>query len=283
MIEGDFGIMIEIPNQKTRLRIQPIAKLMAAPKWQLETTRALKEPLFLWITTGQGRMTVAGSARGFHPHNAIFLPAGTLHSFQNATRVQGSAIYFGQTQQLDLPQTPLHLRLRDVNSQNEVAQLVDAVQRELDSDRPKALQAATYQLGLLSIWLDRHSEGKEDAAQSASSLSANERLTARYSALLEREYGSSLNVTDYAMALGVTPTHLTRACRASCGQTALELMQQRRLFEARRLLADTRIPVQDISRKLGFSTPGYFSRAFSQAVGMAPSTYRKSQGGTSAP
>lgn len=271
--------MIDIPQPKSRLRILPIAKILAAPKWQLETMRALKEPVFLWITSGQGRMTIAGSARGFHPHNAIFMPAGTLHAFQSATRVQGSAIYFGHDDGLELPQMPLHLRLRDGISQNEVAHLVDAIQRELDSKRPKADKAARHQLGLLSIWLDRHCEEKRDDQHTPRSLSANERLTARYTALLEREFGSTLNVTDYATALGVTPTHLTRACRASCGQTALDLMQQRRLYEARRLLSETDIPVQDIARNLGFSTPGYFSRAFSQAVGVAPSAYRKSHGG----
>ena len=52
-------------------------------------------------------------------------------------------------------------------------------------------------------------------------------------------------------------------------------MQERRLYEARRLLQDTKIPVQEIARNLGFSTPGYFSRAFSQHIGQPPSSYRK--------
>lgn len=267
---------INIPEQPKRLRLMQISKLAAAPKWQLETMRALREPLFLWVTHGQGRISIGPRTRGFHPHNAIFIPAGTLHGFQAMTRVQGTAIYFGDKHGLDLPDTPLHLRLRDASQHAEVSQLVDFVQREVEGRRPKAEQAAYHQLGLLAIWLDRHQAANEsENGGNLTRLNANERLTARYASLLEREFGSTLNVTDYATALGVTPTHLTRACRASCGQTALDMIQTRRLYEARRLLIETDIPVQEIARNLGFSTPSYFSRAFSQQIGQPPSSYRK--------
>jgi AraC family transcriptional activator of pobA len=267
---------INIPEQPKRLRLMQISKLAAAPKWQLETMRALREPLFLWVTHGQGRISIGPRTRGFHPHNAIFIPAGTLHGFQAMTRVQGTAIYFGDKHGLDLPDTPLHLRLRDATQHAEVSQLVDFVQREVEGRRPKAEQAAYHQLGLLAIWLDRHQAANEsENGGNLTRLNANERLTARYASLLEREFGSTLNVTDYATALGVTPTHLTRACRASCGQTALDMIQTRRLYEARRLLIETDIPVQEIARNLGFSTASYFSRAFSQQIGQPPSSYRK--------
>lgn len=269
-------MMKSIPDAPTRLRIMPISKLAAAPKWQLETMRALREPLLLWFNQGQGRINLGGSTRGFHPHNAIFIPAGTLYGLQAMTRVQGSAIYFGTRHGLELPDQPLHLRLRDAVQHAEVSHLVDCVQREIDSPRAQSEKAAYLQLGLLAIWLERHhNERADDSARTTPVLNANERLTARYATLLEREFGSSLNVTDYATALGVTPTHLTRACRASCGRTALALMQERRLYEARRLLQETKIPVQDIARNLGFSTPGYFSRAFTQHIGQPPSSYRK--------
>ncbi len=270
--------MNRIPETRARLRLLPLSKLAAAPKWQLETMRALSEPLFLWVTQGQGRINLGGSTRGFHPHNAIFIPAGTLHGFQALTRVQGTAVYFGQDHKFDLPEDPMHLRLRDAAQHAEISQVIDAVHRELDGNRPKALQAACHQLGLLAIWLDRqHHEQAQEGSRSNPQLNANERLMTRYATLLEREFGSSLNVTDYATALGVTPTHLTRACRASCGRTALTLLQERRLFEARKLLLDTDIPVQQIARNLGFSTPGYFSRAFAQHIGQPPSQFRRAR------
>jgi len=271
--------MMQIPEQPSRLRMKPLAKLANSPKWQLETLRALNEPLFLWFTHGQGRITIAGSARGFHPHNAIFIPAGVMFNFQAMTRVQGMAIYFGHKHGLELPDSPLHLRLREGGHQSEVGQIIDAIYRELDGGRPLAERAALFQAGLLSVWLDRHrAEQVKDTSQ-AGPRNANERLTARYTALLEREFGSALNISDYATALGVTPTHLTRACRASCGRTALALLQDRRLYEARRMLSETKVPVQDIARGLGFSTAGYFARAFAQQTGQPPTAWRKAHSG----
>jgi AraC family transcriptional activator of pobA len=271
--------MTRIPDQPKRLRIVPISKLANAPKWQLETLRALREPVLFWFTAGQGRITICGSTRGFHPHNAVYIPPGTMFGFQAMTRVQGVALHMGDPVGLDLPDAPLHLRLRDAAQHSEVSQIIDAIQRELDGGKAYAERAARHQVGLLAIWLERQRRSAgDDSPRGLSSTNANERLTARYSTLLEREFGSALNITDYAQALGVTPTHLTRACRASCGRTALQVLQERRLYEARRLLAETDVPVQEIARNLGFATPGYFSRAFSAMTGKAPSVYRKSRG-----
>ncbi len=270
--------MTRIPDQPRRLRIAQMSGLATAPKWQLETLRALREPVLFWTVAGQGRVTLGGSTRGFHPHNAIFVPPGTMYAFQAMTRVQGTALYMGDPDGLDMPTVPLHLRLRDAALQAELAALVAAVQRELDGARPLAERAARHQLGLLAIWLDRQRRSAgDDSPRGLASDNANERLTARYTALMEREFGTALNVSDYAAALGVTPTHLTRACRASCGRTALRLLQDRRLFEARRLLTDTDMPVQQIARGLGFSSAAYFSRAFAAQTGAAPSAYRKAR------
>ena len=171
------------------------------------------------------------------------------------------------------------MRLRESTQHSEVAQIIDAIQRELEGGQAYAERAARHQIGLLAIWLERQrSSAGDDSPRGLSSRNANERLTARYAALLERQFGSALNVSDYAQALGVTPTHLTRACRASCGRSALQLLQERRLFEARRLLTETDVPVQDIARNLGYSTPGYFSRAFAARTGKPPSAYRKGRG-----
>jgi AraC-like DNA-binding protein len=77
--------------------------------------------------------------------------------------------------------------------------------------------------------------------------------------------------------LGVTPTHLTRCCRETCGRSAIELLQDRRIFEARRLLSETDIPVGRIGQSLGFTSPAYFTRAFQNLTGLSPSAFRRSQ------
>ena len=84
-----------------------------------------------------------------------------------------------------------------------------------------------------------------------------------------------MNVADFAAALGVTPTHLTRCCNTACGRPASALLQDRRIFEARKLLAETRIPVGKIAEQLGFNSPAYFTRAFQHLTGKSPSAFRR--------
>ena len=83
------------------------------------------------------------------------------------------------------------------------------------------------------------------------------------------------NHADFAAALGVTPTHLTRCCNTACGRPASALLQDRRIFEARKLLAETRIPVGKIAEQLGFNSPAYFTRAFQHLTGKSPSAFRR--------
>lgn len=59
-------------------------------------------------------------------------------------------------------------------------------------------------------------------------------------------------MADYAGALGVTPTHLTRVCRAASGKTAAEIITERKLYEARVMLGQAEPPISGVAEALGF-------------------------------
>lgn len=272
--------MTVIPDSPSSLRIAAIGRLIQGGRWRVEAMRSLREPVLLWFTQGQGRITVAGTTRGYGPHQAVFLPPGVMHGFEVAPRVQGTVVYFGRDHGLDLPATPQFLRPREPVAQKELIGLLEGIQRELETDRPSAHKAARHLLGLLAVWIDRQIDRERAASGNAVEALpgrpvAAQRLIARYAALLERDFRSNRSVADYAAALGVTPTHLTRACRATCGKGAHQLMEDRLLFEARRLLSETRMPIKDVAQMLGYSSAGYFTRAFQKAAGQTPSGFRR--------
>lgn len=269
--------MTVIPDPPATVRLVPLAHLAAGGRWRVEAMRSLREPLLLWFTAGQGRITMAGTTRGYGTHNAIFIPAGTMHGFEMAGRVHGTALYFGRDADLKLPETPQHLRVRETAPQKELTWLLDNLQRELDGARTARERAAHHYLGLLSVWLDRQIEAARNAGTGPTAPDAARRLAARYTALIEREFRTGMDVADFAAALGVTPTHLTRACKAACGRTAHDLIQDRLLFEARRLLAETSVPVKDVARQLGYRSAAYFTRAFQHRTGQTPTVFRRSQ------
>ena len=270
--------MTIIPDAPSALRLTPISRLAVGGRWRVEAMRSLREPVLLWFTQGQGRITVAGTTRGYGPNNAVFIPPGVMHGFEIAPRVQGSVVFFGREHGLHLPGKPHFLRPRDPISQKELIGTLEQIQRELESARAGAQRAARHYLGLLGVWLDRQIERETRSELLPSRPAAAQALVARYAALLERDFRSNLAVADFAAALGVTPTHLTRACRASCGKSAHMLLEDRVLFEARRLLTETRLPIKEVAELLGYNSAGYFTRAFQKAEGVTPSAFRKKPG-----
>ncbi len=287
--------MTLVPDPDTGPRIVLIPRLAAGGRWRIEAMRSLREPVLFWFTQGAGRITVSGTTRGYGAHNAVFVPAGVMHGFEMTGRVFGTAAFFGRNHGLRLPEEPVHLRIRDTAAQQELGATLDAAQRELDAGRPGAVQAAQHHLGLAVIWLDRQIAMAEAAstapapapqpgrapdrapelAGAGATAAAARRLTERYSRLLERDYRSGMAVADFAAALGVTPTHLTRACKAASGRAAHALLQDRVLYEARRLLSETDMPVMRVAETLGYRSPAYFARAFHQKVGITPSDFRR--------
>lgn len=261
-------------NEPTQMRLLAIPRLAAGGRWRVEAMRTLSEPCFLWFTKGQGRITVAGQTRGYTAHNAIFIPAGVMHGFEVGPQVFGTAIFFGKGSNVTLPATPLHLRIREVHAQQELNGTLDMIQREMDAATPAHDRATQAYLGLLGVWLERQAV---KAAGDVVKPDAARRLVARFTALLETEFRSGAGVGDMAAALGVTPTHLTRCCRAACGRSAIDLLQDRRIFEARRLLAETDLPVGRVGESLGFTSAAYFTRAFQHMTGVTPSAFRRAQ------
>lgn len=260
--------MTETPT----FRLTAIPRLAAGGRWRVEAMRSLSEPCLLWFTKGQGRITVAGVTRGYTAHNAIYIPAGVMHGFDVGPQVFGTAVFFGREPGIELPAEPLHLRVREVHAQQEINVMLDMIQRELDAEAPGHERAALHHLGLLGVWLERQAvkaqadQPKPDAAR---------RLVARFTAVMEREFRSGAGVGDMAAQLGVTTTHLTRCCRQACGRSAIDLLQDRRIFEARKMLAETRMPVKSIGESLGFTSPAYFTRAFQHRTGQAPTEFRR--------
>ncbi|MEL6643627.1 MAG: AraC family transcriptional regulator [Pseudomonadota bacterium] len=263
--------MLQLTDPDAGFRVLSLQRMAQGQRWRTEAMRSYARPVLLWFTRGQGSVTVSGTTRGYGPHNAVFLPAGTMHGFSMMGSVFGYAVHFPRDMTGDFPDVPLHLRLRDGLKQAELTALVDAIEREARDVAPGMDRAMRHHGGLIAIWLERNA----DLAVNAQSRGATEHLVEAFTALVEQDFRSGAGVSSYAARLGVTPTHLSRVCRASCGQSASRLLAERVHFEARRLLQETDLNVSEISRRLGFRSPAYFTRAFQQKTGSTPSAFRR--------
>ena len=105
---------------------------------------------------------------------------------------------------------------------------------------------------------------------------SGEPLLAEVFEVIDRRHAEPLSLRDVACELGMTAGHLTTIVRRRTGRTVQEWIIERRMAEARSLLADTDLPVGEVARRVGMSDPGYFSRLFRSVHDTSPRHWRRS-------
>lgn len=260
-----------IPRPVQTAEVTSISRISQGVRWRTEAMRSYDRPVLIWFTRGQGRITISGCSGGYGAHSAVFLPAGTMHGFTVTPAVLGSVVRLSAR---DWPVEPVHLRLREVHLHRELTGMIDAIEREQTIDADGKTRAIAHHEGLLSIWFDRTQAATPITEQANVKSSTALRLTEAFTSLVERDFCHPLGVQHYAAQLGVTPTHLTRVCRIASGRAALDILSDRRHFEACRLLKDTDLAVSRIASQSGFASPAYFTRAFRSKSGLSPTEFR---------
>ena len=93
--------------------------------------------------------------------------------------------------------------------------------------------------------------------------------------LIDQHYKSIKLPKEYADLLYVTPNHLNALTQDLLGKTAGELIRDRVLLEAKRLLTNAAMTVAEISFNLNFQDNSYFNRFFKKSEGITPDEFRK--------
>lgn len=254
------------------VRAGSLALVTQAAPWKYELLHDRPDNVLIWLTRGQGMIIVNGVRRGISTNQAMYLPAGTLFALDMPKGTQGLMLQCPAGLTKRMPRETLHLRVRDSLAQAEIISIIDTMGRELMQERPLMQEALTAHTHLAAVWLHRQIDaGAVEEPQDT----AGSRLVSRFSQKLVRDYSSSDGVSGYAEALDVTPTHLTRVCRKSCGKTAADFLAERKLHAARLALGSSKQPIKDIAAALGFASAAYFTRFIQTQTGHSPSALRR--------
>jgi AraC family transcriptional activator of pobA len=150
---------------------------------------------------------------------------------------------------------------------------IEALHDELEHRREGYREAVSAHLVLLLVGVSRL------AADVVGDLRENaEPLLAEVFDVIERRYPEPLSLREVATAVSISPGHLTSTVRRRTGRTVQGWITERRMVQARRLLAATELPVSDIGRQVGFPDAGYFARTFGKLHGMSPTSWRRVNG-----
>jgi AraC-like DNA-binding protein len=111
-------------------------------------------------------------------------------------------------------------------------------------------------------------------AASASPAAPPDDVAQQVRLLLLSRVNDRLSIRDVANELVVSPTKAKESFRKAFGCGIMAYHNQLKIWQAKRFLADPSLSIEQISRKLGFSTHSYFSQVFLEHTGERPTAYR---------
>ena len=231
---------------------------------------------------GGGLFLLEGTSLELSVPCLILIPPMVVHGFEFQRDIEGTVITINE-KDMDRILTAAPALLSDLSAAKivhedsgidfeEIEGLFSQFSEEYFGRNPGRLCALQSWLGLLFVRL-----GRSIATETLRRYSVADKglgQLRRYRGLIEARFRDHCPVAGYAADLGMTPTHLNRICRHLVGKSALSVVHDRLLLEAKRDLIYTSMSIKEISNALGFSDPGYFTRFFTRNAGMSPTEFR---------
>ena len=239
----------------------------------------------LFVESGRADMILETERENLPAPCIVNMPPRSVHGFSFSPETVGQIVTLPQflVRELLVLSPGLHLELDRVRihplagddaSLARMRQWFEAFRAEYAARHEGRVTVLMAILAQLLVWLARAGgrvqgyEGRERFG---------ERLD-RFHELIDRHFRERRPVSFYATRLGISTVQLNSTCRRRTGRSAQQLIHDRVLLEARRLLAYSDLDVGQISYALGFRDPSYFSRFFTRAQGSAPTDFRLRHG-----
>jgi AraC family transcriptional activator of pobA len=235
----------------------------------------------IWVREGSGRHLIDGDAVEFGARTLTLIAKGQVHQFERADRVEGVVVRFDDEWLTDSPRWLLTAHACAALSVPEAEApsfdtLLDLLRVEMERPPgPESAQLRRHLLAAALLWAQRWHEAQLERGGATSS---DVQLHREFLETLERDFTTNHEARHYAQELGVTTGTLSRTLTRLTGRTTKQLVLERVLLEAARLLRFSDLSVKQIAARLGFTDQFAFSRAFKRQRGEAPQDFRSRVG-----
>lgn len=265
------------------LHCESIPKRSSLHHWEIKPHRHADLYQLLYVQRGQALVEVEGRHQEVREAAIQVVPPLMVHGFQFSENIEGYVLTLGAplvTQleaQLGAPLTMLAASGyypvgRDRNTLNT---LFKALLHEYEGSASARDLLLHSLVNVLMVWISRR--GQQNSVPGNRS-ERNQHLLGHFIKLVEQHYQEHPSVESLAHRIGLSSVHLNTLCRELAGQTALQIIHQRLMLEAKRGLIYTNISISQLSDNLGFSDPTYFSRFFKRLAGQSPNAFRQAAG-----
>lgn len=239
---------------------------------------------FLYIQSGEGKHEIDGIPYDLKANTFHIISKGQVHQFLFAKEVDGYLIRFQDNilpAVLSAKEGYYYTILHQISQHHDLTVeekdrplihlLLARMLEEYEPQMTKVLDLSLIQHLLYPLLILMH---RYSAAQiETQDYQQNQYL--QFINLLEKNYKHEHTLDFYAQQMGVTKRQLSNICQEKMGKTAKQLVNERILTEAKRLLKYTTLSLKEISDRLGFKHLAYFCRRFKIGVGRTPTEYKQ--------
>lgn len=237
--------------------------------------------LVMWISQGSGTHTIDFKTYPIEPNQLYFLTPGQVHSWVLSADIRGFNLFFEANFFRNRYGNRLHQYLFYHSHQYQPLVQVSQ-QADLFSDvfthayneyRQQQANRAEVFLSFVHILLES-ADRLYSHQQTDADLYLFDRIR-QYEDLLEEQFLRVRDVSTYAGQMGLSPNYLNHICKKVLHKTASQLIHERLIVEAKRLLAHSAQSVKEIGFQLQFEDPSYFVRFFKKYTGITPVKFRR--------
>lgn len=100
-------------------------------------------------------------------------------------------------------------------------------------------------------------------------------LVIQFKQLIDQNITRNLSIDEFATELGTSSKSLTAYSKKYLQSTPATLIQNRKVLEAKRLLSNHQLTIQEVAYRLGFEQPTYFTKYFKKSTGLTPKEFTR--------
>ncbi len=243
----------------------------------------------LLFTKGKSIIRINNDTYAVQPQTICLIAPDQMHSFEGLEDVEGIIFFFCQDFYVEEFSFVRLLNIFSCTSQingnvcnpcitlsdkefTPVINTIKSVQQEYESYTP-ANNSAVIIRSLLNIMLLKLSELYEE--KSGKSNRNDSTIIHSLSHLVDSCFIQEQQIGFYASAFNVSERQLNDICNKHFNCGLKQILQNRLMQEARKLLLSSGLSVAEIAWKLNFEDNSYFNKVFKNKTGLTPKRFRE--------
>ena len=234
----------------------------------------------IWIRQGSALHVLDGESLDFSKHTLVCVPACRIHKLYPSSDCKTTAIKFKK----EFLQLTSHM-IFSLNNAHNVIQMnqeqaaiiegyIGLMSYEYTHPTPYSHEKLQHLVSVFILFIEelRLFQSQSDPKD----LTQTQSIWAQFNTILEEKFKIEHRVSFYASYLNVSTRKLGEIVRYYTGKCVSEVIDDRLIVEARRMILISDLSIKEIGFELGFAEHSYFTKVFKKLTGITPTEFKQS-------